>query len=120
MAMTRHELIRGARFWLSIAALLAYTVAAAAVFLIDTRDPALATLPLVQGTSVDSPAARRQGAGTELAAAMRAGRPLPLAELPAGTRFDVVWPDGSRESLQVLDPASALGVDVVTEADTAR
>lgn len=118
MAMKRHELIRGARFWLSIAALLVYTVAAAAVLVIDARNPSLATLPQVQGTGAGSDSARRQGAGAELAAAVRAGRPLPLAELPAGTRFDVVWPDGSRETLQVLDPASALGVDVVTEADS--
>lgn len=116
MAMKRRALIHGARFWVPVIALLAYTVAAAAVLLVDARDPALAQLPQVQGTGAGSDTARREAAGAELAAAVRAGQPLPLQQLPAGTRFDVVWPDGSRETLQVFDPSSALGVGL-TAAD---
>jgi len=112
MAMSRHELIRGARFWVWIVLLAVYGVAAAAVLVIDTRNPQLQQLPQVAGTGSDSALARRQAAGSQLAAALRQRDPQPLRNLPAGTQFEVIWPDGSRETLQVLDPASALGVDV--------
>lgn len=112
MAISRHELIRGARFWVWIVLLAIYSVAAAAVLVIDTRDPQLQQLPQVAGTGADSAQARRQAAGAQLAAALRERHAQPLRNLPAGTQFEVVWPDGSRETLQVFDPASALGVDV--------
>lgn len=117
MAMSRHDVIRGVRFWGWIALLAVYTAAAAAVLVIDARDPGLLQLPQVAGTGAGAEVARRQAAGVQLAAALRERNPQALQQLPAGTRFDVVWPDGSRETLHVLDPASALGVDVVTAGD---
>jgi hypothetical protein len=120
MAMSRHDFIRGARFWVWIALLAVYSAAAAAVLVIDARDPELLRLPQVASTGVDADPAQRQAAGTQLAAALRERNALPLSSLPAGTQFQVVWPDGSRETLQVFDPASALGVDVVTAGDASQ
>ncbi|MNO10321.1 hypothetical protein D3C81_2341100 [compost metagenome] len=55
----------------------------------------------------------------------RAQSGMPFASLPAGSTFQVVWPDGSTETMVIVDPTSSLGVapvknSQVTAADVAR
>jgi hypothetical protein len=40
----------------------------------------------------------------------RAQSGMPFASLPAGSTFQVVWPDGSTETMVIVDPTSSLGV----------
>ena len=56
-----------------------------------------------------TPEARRAGA-SQVAAVFRAQSAMPFTSLPAGSTFQVVWPDGSTETMVIVDPSSPNGV----------
>ncbi|RAX28714.1 hypothetical protein, partial [Enterococcus sp. HPCN18] len=47
---------------------------------------------------------------SQVAAVYRAQSGMPFASLPAGSTFQVVWPDGSTETMVIVDPTSPNGV----------
>ncbi|MCY1463845.1 hypothetical protein D9M71_817960 [compost metagenome] len=76
-------------------------------------------------TSVKAQEDVRRAGASQVAAVYRAQSGMPFASLPAGSTFQVVWPDGSTETMVIVDPTSSLGVAPVkdtqiTAADTRR
>jgi hypothetical protein len=55
-------------------------------------------------------AEERAMAAAKLAAIYRARSGAPFSALPVGTTLEVRWPDGSRETLRVVDPRSPSGM----------
>lgn len=54
----------------------------------------------------------RAMAAAKLAAIYRARSGSPFTALPVGTTLEVRWPDGSRETLRVVDPRSPAGMQL--------
>jgi hypothetical protein len=76
-------------------------------------------------TSVKAQEDVRRAGASQVAAVYRAQSGMPFASLPAGSTFQVVWPDGSTETMVIVDPTSSLGVAPVkdtqiTAADASR
>jgi len=93
--------------------------------MIDTYEDRYRSLSKVQLTSVKAPEDVRRAGASQVAAVYRAQSGMPFASLPAGSTFQVVWPDGSTETMVIVDPTSSLGVapvknSQVTAADVAR
>jgi len=93
--------------------------------MIDTYDDRYRSLSKVQLTSVKADADVRRAGASQVAAVYRAQSGMPFASLPAGSTFQVVWPDGSTETMVIMDPTSSLGVEPVrntqiTAADRSR
>ncbi|GGD33298.1 hypothetical protein [Pseudoxanthomonas indica] len=61
---------------------------------------------------VHASAEDRAMAAAKLAAVYRARSGAPFSALPVGTTLEVRWPDGSRETLRVVDPRSPSGMQV--------
>jgi len=61
-------------------------------------------------TSVKTQEDVRRAGASQVAAVYRAQSGMPFASLPAGSTFQVVWPDGSTETMVIVDPTSSLGV----------
>lgn len=92
--------------------------AAAATVVINALDLPYRTLHLPEGMKAS--ADERSRAAVQLVALHRARSGAPFSSLPAGTTVEVRWPDGSRETLRVVDPKSPNGVvpvDGMREAD---
>ncbi|HVK50796.1 MAG TPA: hypothetical protein VM469_03550 [Pseudoxanthomonas sp.] len=73
-------------------------------------------------TSVGQPvsADERAMAAAQLAAIYRARSGAPFSALPVGTTLEVRWPDGSRETLKVVDPRSPNGMQIEHPAGVPR
>lgn len=123
--MKYRRILHGAKFWFWVALFVAYSAGAVGLLLIDTQEDRYRRLSAVELTKVQStPEARRVGA-SQVAAVYRAQSAMPFTSLPAGSTFQVVWPDGSTETMVIMDPTSSLGVEPVknsqvTAADTAK
>lgn len=71
-------------------------------------------------TSAHASADERAMAAAKLAAIYRARSGAPFSALPVGTTLEVRWPDGSRETLKVVDPRSPNGIQVEHAAGRPR
>ncbi|OUL31430.1 hypothetical protein BV378_01785 [Nostoc sp. RF31YmG] len=99
----------GARFWFWVVAFVAYSAAAVGIVMIDTADIRYQNLSQVHLTSVKSDEQVRRMGAAQVAALYRAQSGMPFASLPPGATFQIVWPDGSTETVTVVDPASSTG-----------
>lgn len=108
--MKYRRILHGAKFWFWVALFVAYSAGAVGLLMIDTQEDRYRRLSTVELTKVQStPEVRRAGA-SQVAAVYRAQSGMPFASLPAGSTFQVVWPDGSTETMVIVDPASPNGV----------
>lgn len=107
--MKQRQFLRAARFWVWIVLLLAYSAGAVGVFIVDTYDARYRHLSQVKLTTVGSDADQRRAGASQAAAVFRAQSGMPFSTLPAGSSLQIVWPDGSAETVMILDPASPLG-----------
>lgn len=111
--MSGHRWRHGARFWLWVGLLLVYSVAAVGVLVIDTHEDRYRHLSQVRLTTVQAKADQRRAGASQAAAVYRAQSGMPFSTLPAGSSLQILWPDGSAETVMILDPASALGNEPV-------
>ena len=123
--MNYRRILHGAKFWFWVALFVAYSAGAVGLVMIDTYDDRYRSLSKVQLTSVKADAEVRRAGASQVAAVYRAQSGMPFASLPSGSTFQVVWPDGSTETMLIMDPTSSLGVEPVknsqvTAADTAK
>ncbi|MBD8637112.1 hypothetical protein ABRP17_006515 [Stenotrophomonas sp. WHRI 8082] len=108
--MNYRRVLHGAKFWFWVALFVAYSAGAVGLLMIDTQEDRYRRLSSVELTKVQStPDARRSGA-SQVAAVYRAQSGMPFNSLPAGSTFQVVWPDGSTETMMIVDPTSPNGV----------
>lgn len=108
--MNYRRVLHGAKFWFWVALFVAYSAGAVGLLMIDTQEDRYRRLSSVELTKVQStPDARRNGA-SQVAAVYRAKSGMPFNSLPAGSTFQVVWPDGSTETMMIVDPTSPNGV----------
>ena len=108
--MKYRRILHGAKFWFWVALFVAYSAGSVGLLMIDTQEDRYRRLSTVELTKVQStPEVRRAGA-SQVAAVYRAQSGMPFASLPAGSTFQVVWPDGSTETMVIVDPASPNGV----------
>lgn len=108
--MNYRRWIHGARFWLMVALFVAYSAVAVGVVMIDTAEDRYAELSQVHLTKVGSDEQQRRAGAAQVAAVYRAGSGMPFAALPTGSTFQIVWPDGSTETMMIVDPRSRDGV----------
>ncbi len=99
----------GARFWFWVVAFVAYSAAAVGIVMIDTADMRYQNLSQVHLTSVKSGEQVRRMGASQVAALYRAQSGMPFDSLPPGATFQIVWPDGSTETVTVVDPTSSTG-----------
>ncbi|MDO7934208.1 hypothetical protein [Xanthomonas euvesicatoria] len=107
--MNYRRVAPGAKFWLWVALFVAYSAAAVSIVMIDTADHRYQPLS-VKSTSVTGDEQQRRRGASQVAAVYRASSAMPFSTLPAGSTFQVVWPDGSTETMTVVDPSSASGI----------
>ena len=123
--MNYRRFLHGAKFWFWVVLFVAYSAGAVGLVMIDTYDDRYRSLSKVQLISVKADADVRRAGASQVAAVYRAQSGMPFASLPAGSTFQVVWPDGSTETMVIMDPTSSLGVEPVrntqiTAADRGR
>ncbi|KRG44319.1 hypothetical protein ARC78_05890 [Stenotrophomonas pictorum JCM 9942] len=121
--MNYRRFLRGAKFWIWVVLFVAYSAGAVGVLLIDTYESRYRNLSQVKLTSVKADADARRAGASQAAAVYRAQSGTPFSTLPAGSTFQIVWPDGSTETVMIVDPTSPLGVEpvkgsAITAADT--
>ncbi|HEY9254793.1 MAG TPA: hypothetical protein VIP30_09670 [Stenotrophomonas sp.] len=107
--MNYRRFLIGARFWFWVVAFVAYSAAAVGIVLIDTADGRYQKLSQVRLTSVKSDEQVRRVGAAQVAALYRAQSGMPFTTLPPGATFQIVWPDGSTETVTVVDPTSSTG-----------
>ncbi|KAB7771056.1 hypothetical protein [Xanthomonas maliensis] len=100
--------VHGAKFWFWVALFVAYSAAAVGVVMIDTADHRYQPLS-VKLTTVKADEQQRRHGASQVAAVYRASSGMPFATLPTGSTFQIVWPDGSTETMTIVDPSSANG-----------
>jgi len=105
--------MHGAKFWLGALLFVAYSALAVGIVIVDARDAQLRNFSQVQLTTVASSEDHRSASAAQVAAVYRAQSGMPFSTLPAGSTFQIVWPDGSTETLQIVDPTSTVGVQPV-------
>ncbi|UYB51955.1 hypothetical protein OCJ37_18595 [Xanthomonas sp. AM6] len=111
--MKYRQWLHGAKFWFWVLALVAYSAAAAGLLLIDTSEQRYRGLSKVELTTTHAdPDVRRAGAA-QVAAIYRARSGMPFSTLPPGSTFQIVWPDGSTETVMIVSPTSSLGAEPV-------
>jgi len=123
--MNYRRILHGAKFWFWVALFVAYSAGAVGLVMIDTYDDRYRSLSKVQLTTVKAEADVRRAGASQVAAVYRAQSGMPFAALPAGSTFQVVWPDGSTETMVIVDPTSSLGAEPlknsqVTAADASK
>jgi hypothetical protein len=106
--MNRTRFVQRAKLWFWILLFVSYAVVAASA-VIDTLGPNYRNLTHVSVTSVQSPEEVRTLGATQAAAVYRASSGMPFSALPPGSTFKIVWPDGSTETIMVVDQKSAAG-----------
>ena len=109
--MNYRNVVHGAKFWIWVVLLVAYSAGAVGVVLIDTYEDRYRTLSKIKLTSVKSGADLRRAGATQAAAVYRAQSGMPFNTLQPGSSFQIVWPDGSVETVTVVDPSSPLGTE---------
>jgi hypothetical protein len=107
-------MLRGARFWFWVVLFVAYGAGAVGIVILDTMEDRFRELPKVQLTSVRSDKDVRRASASEVAAIHRAQSGMPFSTLQPGSTFQVVWPDGSTETVMVVSPTSTLGTEPMT------
>lgn len=108
--MTYRRLLHGAKFWFWVVLFMAYSAGAVGLVMIDTYEDRYRSLSKVKMTSVTTGEEVRRAGASQVAAVYRAQSGMPFASLPAGSTFQVVWPDGSTETMMIVDPTSPQGV----------
>lgn len=101
-------------FWLLLIGI--YSVATADVVIDVIRGQEYRQFSTVAATSVHSPAEVRAAGAAQIAAIYRARSGAPFSSLPPGSKFKVVWPDGSTEYVQVVSPLSSAGTELIDDA----
>jgi len=108
--MKYRRFLHGAKFWFWVALFMAYSAGAVGLLMVDTQDDRYRQLSKVELTQVQSTAETRSLGAGQVAAVYRAQSGLPFSSMPAGSTFQVVWPDGSTETMVIVDPLSPNGV----------
>jgi hypothetical protein len=104
----------GAKFWFWVLALLAYSAAAAAGWLmIDTAAQRYRGLSRVELTTAHADPDLRGAGAAQVAAIYRVRSGMPFSTLSPGSTFQIVWPDGSAETVMIVSPTSSLGAEPV-------
>jgi hypothetical protein len=116
--MNRKRFVQRAKLWFWILLFVSYAVVAATA-IIDTLSPQYRNLTHVSVTSVQSPEEVRKLGAAQAAAVYRASSGTPFSALPPGSTFKIVWPDGSSETIMVVDPRSAAGATPVEASQQA-
>jgi cytochrome b subunit of formate dehydrogenase len=109
--MNYRRFLHGAKFWFWVALFVAYSAGAVGLVMIDTYEDRYRSLSKVKLTSVKATEDVRRAGASQVAAVYRAQSGM--------------WPDGSTETMVIVDPTSSLGVapvkrSQVTAADAAR
>lgn len=97
---------RALAMWMLVVATYAAAATTVVINALDAPYRNLRQLPAGTGASAEE---RAMGAA-QLAAIYRARSGAPFSALPVGTTMEVRWPDGTRETLRVVDPRSPHGV----------
>jgi len=108
--MKYRRLLHGAKFWFWVALFFAYSAGAVGLLMVDTQEDRYRLLSKVELTRVQSSHDMRAAGASQVAAVYRATSGLPFSSMPAGSTFQVVWPDGSTETMVIVDPSSPNGV----------
>ena len=108
--MNYRRWLHGAKFWLVVALFVAYSAAAVGIVMVDTAENRYRDLAQVHLTKVDSSEQVRRTGAAQVAAVYRARSGMPFSALPSGSSFQIVWPDGSTETMTIVDPRSKNGV----------
>jgi len=103
-------MLHGAKFWFWVVLFVAYSAGAVGVLMVDTQEDRYRLLSKVATTTVNTPQPVRTAGASQVAALYRAQNAMPFTALPAGSTFQVVWPDGSTETMVIVDPTSPNGV----------
>ncbi|WP_313318231.1 hypothetical protein [Stenotrophomonas sp.] len=111
--MNYRRFLHGAKFWIWVVLLVAYSAGAVGVVLIDTYEARYSRLSKIKLTNVRSDEDLRRAGASQAAALYRAQSGLPFSTLQPGSSFQIVWPDGSVETVKVVDPTSPLGTEPV-------
>lgn len=106
--MNQQRLVQKTKHLFWILLFVAYAAFAAGV-VIDTVKPKYRALTQVSVVSVDSSVENRMKGASQVAAVYRATSGAPFSSLPAGSTFEVLWPDGSSETMVVGSPVSSTG-----------
>lgn len=112
--MNYRHWLQGVKFWLMVGLFVAYSAAAVGIVLIDTTEWRYRDLAQVRLTRVDSDEQVRRSGAAQVAAVYRAQSGIPFSSLPTGSTFQIVWPDGSTETMMIVDPRSQNGVVAVS------
>ena len=107
--MKHRRWLVGAKFWFWVVLFVAYSAAAVGIVMIDTAEDRYRQLSQVRLTSVHSDEQVRRLGAAQVAALYRAQSGLPFSALPSGSTFQIVWPDGSTETVTIVDPTSSTG-----------
>ncbi len=107
--MNYRRWLHGAKFWFWVLLFVAYSAAAVGIVMVDTAETRFKNLSQVRLTTVASAEDTRRTGAAEVAAVYRAQSGMPFSTLPAGSTFQIVWPDGSTETLKIVDPTSTTG-----------
>jgi hypothetical protein len=108
--MNYRRWLHGAKFWLVVGLFAAYSAAAVGIVMIDTAEHRYQQLSQVRLTSVGSGEQVRRAGAAQVAAVYRAQSGMPFSSLPTGSTFQIVWPDGSTETMMIVDPRSQSGM----------
>ncbi|KRG71726.1 hypothetical protein ABB29_02130 [Pseudoxanthomonas dokdonensis] len=108
MRWDRKRVVERSRHWFWILLFVAYA-AAATTIAIDTLNPRYRDLSQVALTTVDSADHVRMSGASQVAAVYRASSGTPFSALPSGSSFRIIWPDGSSETVVVVDPKAVTG-----------
>lgn len=111
--MNYRRLLHGAKFWVWVVLFVAYSAGAVGMLLIDTYEGRYRNMSKVKLTGVHTDAEVRRAGASQVAAIYRAQSGMPFSTLPPGSTFQIVWPDGSSETVVVVDPASPVGTEPV-------
>lgn len=111
--MNYRRFVHGAKFWVWVVLFVAYSAGAVSLLLIDTYEDRYRNMSQVKLTTVHTNADVRRAGASQVAAIYRAQSGAPFSTLPPGSTFQIVWPDGSSETVVVVDPASPVGVEPV-------
>ncbi|HEY0335187.1 MAG TPA: hypothetical protein VGC74_16030 [Stenotrophomonas sp.] len=111
--MKHRRWLAGAKFWFWVALFVAYSAAAVGIVMIDTAEDRFRLLSQVRLTSVKSDEQVRRVGAAQVAAVYRAQSGMPFSTLPSGATFQIVWPDGSTETVTIVEPSSSTGNKLV-------
>ena len=103
--MNYRRFLHGAKFWFWVALFVAYSAGAVGLLMIDTYEDRYRHLSKVELTTVKAHEDVRRVGASQVAAVYRA-----QSGMPFGSTFQVVWPDGSTETMVIVDPTSPNGV----------